>query len=253
MATSPNSQVTDFTRDVLGRFLCNGLDEALRSTDKSIRPDARPFDLIILGGGSFGGVLAQHLLYNDKTHSHRVLVLEAGRFVLPEHVQNLPMLGLNPPGPSVDDPGPQAEVWGLPWKTDVPKGFPGLAYCIGGRSIYFGGWSPLLLDGETKTWPASVTTDLRKAGGYFIQASRQIGVSAANDFIPGPLHTALRKMLFDGVNANKIPEAIPIAELPQHVEDLPPGPASEIFKLEAPLAVQASQPRSGPCRLPWAW
>jgi choline dehydrogenase-like flavoprotein len=245
MATSPNSQVTDFTRDVLGRFLCNGLDEALRSTDKSIRPDARPFDLIILGGGSFGGVLAQHLLYNDKTHSHRVLVLEAGRFVLPEHVQNLPMLGLNPPGPSVDDPGPQAEVWGLPWKTDVPKGFPGLAYCIGGRSIYFGGWSPLLLDGETKTWPASVTTDLRKAGGYFIQASRQIGVSAANDFIQGPLHTALRKMLFDGVNANKIPEAIPIAELPQHVEDLPPGPASEIFKLEAPLAVQASQPRSG--------
>jgi choline dehydrogenase-like flavoprotein len=245
MATSPKSQVTDFTRDVLGRFTCNGLDEALRSTDKSVRPDARPFDLIILGGGSFGGVLAQHLLYNDKTHSHRILVLEAGRFVLPEHVQNLPMLGLNPPGPSVDDPGPQAEVWGLPWKTDVPKGFPGLAYCIGGRSIYFGGWSPLLLDGETQTWPASVNTDLRKPGGYFIQASRQIGVSATNDFIQGDLHTALRKMLFDGINANKIPEAIPFAELPQHVENVPPGPANEIIKLEAPLAVQAGQPRSG--------
>ena len=245
MATSPNSQVTDFTRDVLGRFICNGLDEALRSTDKTVRPDARPFDLIILGGGSFGGVLAQHLLYNDKTHSHRTLVLEAGRFVLPEHVQNLPMLGLNPPGPSVNDPGPQAEVWGLPWQTDVPKGFPGLAYCIGGRSIYFGGWSPLLLDGETKTWPASVTTDLRKPEGYFIQASRQIGVSATNDFIQGPLHEALRKMLFNGINANKIPEAIPLAELPQHVENVPPGPTPDLFKLEAPLAVQAGQPRSG--------
>lgn len=245
MATSSTTQVTDFTRDVLGRFTCNGLDEALRSADKSVRPDARPFDLIILGGGSFGGVLAQHLLYNDKTHSHRVLVLEAGRFVLPEHVQNLPMLGLNPPPPAVNDPGPRAEIWGLPWQTDVPKGFPGLAYCLGGRSIYFGGWSPLLLDGETQTWPASVNTDLRKPAGYFIQASRQIGVSAANDFIQGPLHTALRKMLFDGINANKIPEAIPFAQLPQHVENLPPGPASEIFKLEAPLAVQAGRPRSG--------
>jgi choline dehydrogenase-like flavoprotein len=245
MATSPNTPVTDFTRDVLGRFTCNGLDEALRSADKGVRPDARPFDLIILGGGSFGGVLAQHLLYNDKTHSHRILVLEAGRFLLPEHVQNLPMLGLNPPPPAVNDPGPRAEVWGLPWLTDVPKGFPGLAYCLGGRSIYFGGWSPLLLDGETQTWPASVTTDLRKPGGYFIQASRQIGVSAANDFIQGALHTALRQMLFNGVNANRIPEAVPLAQLPQHVENVPPGPASEIFKLEAPLAVQAGQPRSG--------
>jgi choline dehydrogenase-like flavoprotein len=245
MATSPNTPVTDFTRDVLGRFTCNGLDEALRSADKSLRPDARPFDLIILGGGSFGGVLAQHLLYNDKTHGHRILVLEAGRFLLPEHVQNLPMLGLNPPPPAVNDPGPRAEVWGLPWQTDVPKGFPGLAYCLGGRSIYFGGWSPLLLDGETQTWPASVNTDLRKPGGYFIQASRQIGVSAANDFIQGALHTALRQMLFNGVNANRIPEAIPLAQLPQHVENVPPGPGSEIFKLEAPLAVQAGQPRSG--------
>lgn len=161
---------------MLGRFTCNGLDEALRSTDKSARPDARPFDLIILGGGSFGGVLAQHLLYNDKTHSHRILVLEVGRFVLPEQVQNLPMLGLSPPGPSVNDPGPQAEVWGLRWNTDVPKGFPGLAYCLGGRSIYFGGWSPLLLDGETKTWPTSVNTGLGKPEAI---SSRPAGRSAS--------------------------------------------------------------------------
>jgi hypothetical protein len=29
-------------------------------------------------------------------------------------------------------------------------------------------------------------------------------------------------MLFDGINANKIPEAIPFAELPQHVENVQP-------------------------------
>ena len=37
MATSGTSQTTDFTRDVLGRFICNGLDEALRSTDRNAR------------------------------------------------------------------------------------------------------------------------------------------------------------------------------------------------------------------------
>src|SRR5215475_15794474 len=87
MATSPTPQYTDFSKDVLGRYVCNGLDEALRST--SSRPDARPFDIIIVGGGSFGGVLAQHLFTADVAHQHRILVLEAGRLALPEHVQNL--------------------------------------------------------------------------------------------------------------------------------------------------------------------
>ena len=90
-----------------------------------------------------------------------------------------------------------------------------------------------------------MNTDLRKPEGYFIQASRQIGVSATNDFIQGPLHKALRKMLFNGINANRIPEAIPFTELPQHVENVPPGPTPDLFKLEAPLAVQAGKPRSG--------
>src|SRR3972149_2557159 len=132
MATSTNPQRTDFTLDVLGRYVCNGLDEALRSADKNaLRPDgrlqadARPFNIIVIGGGSFGPVLAQHLFFKDKTHSHRILVLEAGPVVLPEHLQNLPMLG-------------DITVWGLPWRTKVPGGFPGLAYCLGGRSIFFG-------------------------------------------------------------------------------------------------------------------
>ena len=41
--TNPMPQVTDFTRDVLGRYVCNGLDEALRSSDRTVvRPDGRP-------------------------------------------------------------------------------------------------------------------------------------------------------------------------------------------------------------------
>src|SRR3954467_13865006 len=105
MATSPRSQSTDFTRDVIGRYVCNGLDEAKRSADPTvIRPDgraqieARDFDLIVIGGGTFGAVLAEHLSFRDRARRHRVLVLEAGPVVLAEHVQNLPVLGLNVPG-----------------------------------------------------------------------------------------------------------------------------------------------------------
>jgi hypothetical protein len=58
MASSKTPQFTDFTIDILGRDMRNGLDEALHSIDKNAqRPDgspqtdARPFNAIIIGGG----------------------------------------------------------------------------------------------------------------------------------------------------------------------------------------------------------
>jgi hypothetical protein len=43
---------TQFTRDVMGRYVCNTFAEALASG---------PFDVIIIGGGTFGLTLAQDL------------------------------------------------------------------------------------------------------------------------------------------------------------------------------------------------
>jgi hypothetical protein len=56
----------------------------------------------------------------------RVLVLDAGSFLVSEHVQNLSKIGLNTGGAvqvasNTQDPG---VVWGLPWRSQVP--FPGL-------------------------------------------------------------------------------------------------------------------------------
>ena len=217
MPTSPTPQNTDFTRDVLGRYVCNGLDEALASSDTTLNLNARPFDVIVVGGGSFGPIFAQHLLYTDQARSRRILVLEAGRLVLTEHVQNLPILGLNVPGPITNDPGvARAEVWGMPWRTDVPAGFPGLAYCLGGRSVYFGGWSPRLLPSELPVaWPTAAVNDLTGplpggGDGYFRQAADQIGTSVTNDFIFGDLHTALRAQLRQGID-NKVMAVAAIA------------------------------------------
>ena len=251
MQTTAVPQSTDFTLDVVGRYTCNGLDEALASADAALRPNARPFDVVVVGGGSFGPVVAQHLFAKDPTRTRRILVLEAGRYALPEHVQNLPALGLNPPGPTNVDPGAaRNEVWGLPWRSDVPKGFPGLAYCLGGRSVYFGGWSPQLIESELPAdrWPASVIADLNGSSPsspkYFAQAAEQIGTSATNDFISGAMHTALRAQLRTGIDNSKVSDAVPLAQLPLHLDGVPPA-QKNLFKLEAPLAVQANAPRSG--------
>ena len=294
MATDPKPRITDFTRDVLGRYVCNGLDEALRSTDPGVnRADGRPqieardFDVIIVGGGTFGSVVAEHLSFRDRSREHRILVLEGGPFVLTEHVQNLPVLGGGmgvPNATSIADlkasgnygpDKPQQEVWGLPWHS--PHAFPGLAYCLGGRSLYWGGWSPELLEEELPSppWPQSVVDELRAAtlpdgsNGYFHQAASQIGTTETNDFIFGDLHRAAREQLFAGINANKVKDAVSLNAMPDHpavryaasppaIQDLvkllglppsapvpTPADAKNELKLEAPLAVQGQAGHAG--------
>jgi choline dehydrogenase-like flavoprotein len=266
------TQTTAFTRDAAGRYVCNTFQEAKDSADTALRPDARPFDVIIIGGGTFGAAVAQHLFANDVSRSHRILVLEGGPFLLPEHTQNVPMIGLFNADPTSvaayqamtanQKLAWEKEVWGIPWHSSTP--FPGLAYCLGGRSLYWGGWSPELLSQELPTagaapWPTAVVGDLTTR--YFREASNQIGVSQTNDFIYGPLHFALRQRLFDGIAS--VSEAFPLTSLPDHpavrfsaalpsddelknwlgIPATNPTPARQamlnLMKLEAPLAVES--------------
>ncbi len=279
------TEYTTFTRDVLGRYVCNTFEEAIGAIDANARAaaglpqrgDLRQFDFIIIGGGTFGAALAEHLWFRSTNRSERILVLDGGPFLLPEHVQNLPVIGLNAGAPRKDHL-PQNEVWGLAWNSSDPVGFPGLAYCVGGRSVFWGGWSPRLLDSELpkNLWPKAALDDLTPKNlpgdrkGYFRQASDQIGVTETNDFIFGYLHRAMRKQLFDGLTGGQVSEAMALATLPDHpaveyrdtpatlddlakvlgIDQLPSPPPSlqelrNEAKLEAPLAVQGQSGHAG--------
>jgi hypothetical protein len=124
-ADSVEVQETAFSIDVLGRYLCNTYDEAVNN-------GGFPFDSLVIGAGMFGAYTAEKI-YRAGNGNLRVLVLDAGSFLVSEHVQNLARIGLNVAAAVSVDPGVARErVWGLPWRSNVA--FPGLAYCVGGRS-----------------------------------------------------------------------------------------------------------------------
>jgi 3-keto-disaccharide hydrolase/GMC oxidoreductase len=249
------SESTTFTLDNMGRFSCNTLQEALDSAAQTVAGRKRDFDVIVIGGGTFGSVVAEHLLVTDNTRSRRILVLEAGPFVLPEHFQNMPFMG-------------GAPDMRVPWVNHPALNYAGLIFAIGGRSLTWGGWSPELLDVEMTAWPTMTRNALRPATGegYFAQASRQIGVKETNDFIYGPLHVALRKQLHAGLKAAGNLTGFTFGDLLDHPAVRYPDPGEppidaallrdwlglpttdttplaelkELFKLEAPLAVQST-------------
>jgi choline dehydrogenase-like flavoprotein len=160
------TETTTFTRDVLGRYLCSTWDEATS--------DPGGIDVVILGGGMYGSYCAAKIYelarqrFGDKFKGLRVLVLEAGSHVLPEHGQNIPNLGLNDPGltnalniGSGSNPGVRNEVWGIGWRSNQP--FVGQAYCVGGKGIYWGGWCPRLQPNDLSQWPKEVSDFLTTA------------------------------------------------------------------------------------------
>ncbi len=252
---------TSFTRDIQGRYLCNDISEVNAWQGMG----GRPFDVIVVGGGTFGAAIAEHLWFRQKQTGGglRTLVVEAGLFTVSEHVQNTGIQGFADPATPffLNENAPQPEpphneVWGIPWKSAIP--FKGLAYTVGGRSVYWGGWSPRLLDEEVAAWPVDTVASLKAR--YFDEATRQIGVDETNDFIFGELHTALRRRLFDKLGT--VAAAIPLADLPASpllkpgadpaqllgltsTVGLSPDDLLDLLKLEAPLAVQARPPHAG--------
>jgi hypothetical protein len=189
-------EATSFTVDVIGRFVCNSFDEVVNG----LKSGGAPFDVVVIGAGMAGGYCAEKVYRQgkEKGANLRILLLDAGSLFLTQHEQNYP--GINPAtgpeavvtsnsGPLHPDPGVQVGVWGYPWRSN--QNLAPLAYCIGGRSLFWGGWSPRLTtdhDLVQPPWPAEAVTILQQ--NYPI-VEDEIGVnSERHEPLNGALKTA---------------------------------------------------------------
>lgn len=119
--------------------------------------EAHVYDVVVIGSGIGGGVLADQLADSGLD----VLVLEAGSYLFPTHVGNLPRQ---------HDFGPRVSksIWSLwdDFKTTNYVNAPGSAYgggqgfLLGGRSVFWGGFIPRMTWWETDLWPTPVRWDL---------------------------------------------------------------------------------------------
>ncbi len=242
-ATDPNDRVevqsTTLGLDVVARYHCNTWDEVLAN-------GGAPFDVLVIGAGMFGAYCAEKIYRKGAKSLLRVLVLDAGGHLVSEHAQNLSPMDIVAPGAArvrnnAEDPQTRNRVWGSPWHSNQP--FTGLAYCIGGRSIHWGGWSPQLTAEDLANWPAPIRdyltvgrsgTGIPNATGTtpqnnYEEVEQETGVFDRTDYISGKLFEALLTKASEIATSSDT--TIRIATL-KAVE-------------EAPLAVQAAAPRSG--------
>ena len=205
-------QETSFSVDAVARNICNTWEEAMTNP---------AFDVVVIGSGMFGAYCANKLFRDAQMK--RTLLLEAGGFLVAEHFQDLPNIGLQVPwpmDPANDNGQPRELVWGMPWRGNTS--FVGTPYCVGGKSVYWGGWCPKLTSANLATWPPAVAQYL-KDNYHFLE--EQLGVSAPTDFIQGKLYQALQ----DKAQAVRSKVVGLIAVEPPPLAVLGRGPASGLF------------------------
>jgi len=205
-------QETSFSVDAVARYICNTWEEATTNPY---------FDVVVIGAGMFGAYFANRLFRGSKTK--RILLLEAGVFLLAEHFQHLPNIGLNVPDPM--DPAGDTDqvreiVWRMPWRGNTS--FVGIPRCVGGKSLYWGGWCPRMMDDTLASWPPAVTQYLKE---NYEKLEAQLGVLEKTEFIQGALCDALLARAREV--QSKVPGITAIQEPPLAV--LGRGPASGLF------------------------
>jgi choline dehydrogenase-like flavoprotein len=194
------------TQDPVAAYYCKTLREV----------QDRAYDVVVVGGGAVGSAVVHRLLTAATHRTIRVLVLEKGSFLLPEHVQNL-------------DPRYQrlmADAVAKPWKLA-----PGTTYDLapqipyfGGRALFWSTWIPQPARTQMPNWPGRVLDEL-DSRNYWQHARDLLGAVQPSDMGPefSTFQPRLRQRLMEGL---------------RHLEYF--LPYSDAKALEVPLASRAT-------------
>jgi choline dehydrogenase-like flavoprotein len=164
------------------------------------------FDVVVVGSGMGGGILAHRLSQNGA----KVLLLEAGNLIFPTHLSNLPRQ---------HSPGKLNHIWSLydqcykiantynAYGASLFQG--GQAFCFGGRSLFWGGTIPRMTDREFSRWPEEVRVAL--LGRYYKEAEKLVGKrSLRRSDYAGLVKSTIKNTLHSNFDCEYTPMALDI-------------------------------------------
>lgn len=168
-------QQTSLSLDTLARFTCNTFDEVIFSDNSQ-----SPFDYIVIGSGMYGSYAASKLFRLSGDQKPRILVLDAGPFLLSNHIQNYS----DSFGYSVFD-----AIKSKPYISNLPPNeIHDHYYCIGGKSLGWGKWCPRMTQNDLSQWPDEIS-DYLHANHEIVEV--ETGIKPTDEFIFGELHDRL--------------------------------------------------------------
>jgi hypothetical protein len=130
-------------RDPVATYYCKTLQQVADAD----------YDIVIVGGGAVGAAVLDRLVQQRTSEKLRVLVLEKGSFLLPEHVQNL-----HPRYQRL-----MKDAVARPWRRAPGTTFdlaPQIPF-LGGRAQFWSTWIPRPSDQQMPDWPRTVKESLK--------------------------------------------------------------------------------------------
>ncbi|MFC4768657.1 GMC oxidoreductase [Effusibacillus consociatus] len=162
----------------------------LTSLEKMQQTD---YDVLIVGSGAGGGAVLWRLCERWGRNGKRIGMVEAGDLLLPTHARNIPTMSNR-----------RLENYLLSPKVSKPlPQFPGAKqiFALGGRTLFWGAFSPRMYDAEMQKWPIPV----EEIRFYYNIAEQIMNVTSA--YTKG---SSITQLLLQRLRENGFPEAMDV-------------------------------------------
>lgn len=195
-----------FTRNTYNNFVTE-ISQAQTRLFNQYKGTNKNFDIIIIGSGMGGGILADDLIDHfvaQNRNDKRILVLEAGSYLYPTHIYNLCRF------PNADVAKKFAvDNFSQQNNNDRQSPFIGEKPQLnfGGRSIFWSGLIPKIQEWEQQFFPENIQNDFNQ---YFDKAEERLNTSKSMGTVAQKIVEELRKdnFLNDNFDIQETPRAL---------------------------------------------